>query len=247
MYETILQFLVGVVNAPLETLGVAGILFHIQRGYILTRHILIPRYRYCRALRKNMQIVVDSFIQIDILHQEMKATGKNVDSLTESILRLNAEISLPLLKARRIVNDANAHLFIEKLYSKMAKYLKILCTQHEYILLHNKLQDNFLSPEELEIVVQNLLDTLPRTFWESSTIYFKRVNLNLKRPKSIDAKFIDGLFVLGQAKKMELSPIDDSLRYFIGEIKIAYLQKNEIRCKDLFSTLEQSLQRENYR
>lgn len=234
MYQTILQLLDGIVSAPLETLGVAAVLFHIQRGYILTRHILVPRYRYCRALCKNLQIIKNNFVQIATLHQGMQITGKDAESLTQSILRLNAEVSLPLLKARRIINPSNSHLFSEKLYSTMVECVKKLCVQHEYILLHNKCPDNFLSLKALESMIQELLDALPCTFWEPTSVYFRRIDLKFKRPKSGEKDFIDGLFALGQATKMGFSPSNDSSGYFTHAIKEAYLRKDETSVRICF-------------
>ncbi|MBA3814455.1 MAG: hypothetical protein H0X26_08245 [Alphaproteobacteria bacterium] len=250
MYEAILQLVEGIINSPWEALGFATLLFHVEGGYILVKHILLPRYKYCRELLKSMQSVKDHFIQIDILHQEMKTTGKDADSLTESILRLNTNASLPLLKIRQIMNTANAHLFREKLYEKTVECSKILCRQHEYILLHNKYPNNLLSPKALENRIQELLDVLPRTFWESTAVYFKRIDLNVKRQKSSKKDFIDALYILGQAKKIKLflcskklgsSSINSSINYFITEIKLSYIQKNEKRCKDLFAGMQSQL------
>lgn len=247
MYEAILQFVEGVILSPWETLGFATLLFHVERGYILSRYILFPRYRYCRLLRKNIKMITSDFIKVYTLYQEVEATKKDVASLTESILHLNINASLPLLIMRQITSTTNAHLFSKKLHLKVLEGLKKWDAQHEYILLHNKCPKVLLSPEELENMVKDLLDNIPHSFFSSLTSYFTFVNLNFKRPKSVKEDFVDALFALGQAKKIELFlhskelgslSADESVRYYVSEIKTAYVQKNESRCKDLFYIVE---------
>ena len=231
MYAFFSELLSYFTEYPWESLGIATLFVHIERGVALIRHILIPRFKLCRFLSKDIKGVREDCVKIYTFNQEISDNNS-----LKFILQENVNMSRPLYEIRQIIAPERVYLFSATLQEKIKEFSSKVDSQHEYILLHNKCPENLLAPDALETMVSDISAALPRTFWESTSAYFKNVDLKFKRPKPLGRQKFDSLFALGQAKNIEMHLMEkeiitemskDTILGFLISIKISYIEKNE--------------------
>lgn len=255
MHEIITTLLESITNHPWITLIIVVLLFHLERGHNLVRHILIPHYNFTRLMHVHVLTVSKEFMGI---YQLSQSGIKNKQSTKKAIFSKNIELSLPLAELRLIAHGIDNYLLEKKLHDLVKRFLQKIESQYKYILLHEKCPSTLINPQELEQWVKDISSLVPTTFWESARSHF-RINLyhfqRGKRPRHLSSlqDNPDSLFALSQALmlKMFFLPRSDvpqqakmTVKNYIRAIEEAYSKKEEFRCVELFRSMQNFL-REN--